>query len=325
MTFVPDMSRAIRVTSRIPPEEEDDPNSSMRLLLEDWGYVARAALVWDGQITRGLVQKIRSKQTKLDDHTCIFRLGPTEASKKSYFVRYPKSPGHELEQDKLTDLLKGSTMSFGLKLEQKIWNPNKNDYAYYGFRFLQLELATCKSGNEGRELIIAVKLPAYGDVPAHMILKQHIEGVNDLSIIHGQGSRVDLATFHNHCLGITYKPRSFNRGWEPSVELFFKNATFDAGKLEQFILTKEKRFHMYYLSKVSEWFEDMITDGDLNEDWEAAFLDGNNYVQNRANTMCREASYREEFERYHDFQSSAEGSSEESTVRRLKVARRELI
>lgn len=311
VTFVPDMSRIIRVTTRVPHEEENDPDSALRYWLDEQGFIGAAEFIWDGHKCKMLVQPVRSKQRTLDTHTCVVRVGPREkALERSHFIGYPNCPGHDFEQDKLTDLLKdgkrskGSTMSFGVKLTESIKNSRRKKFDHFGFNFLQLELATCNSGSEGRELLIAVKLPKDGDVPAQMILKQRIENSGDLSIINRQDSSLGFATLHNHCLG-AFNDRSSHLGWEPSVGLFFKgDASFDAGKLEQFLLTKEKPYHMYHLSKVAEWFSNMIAAADLSAEWDAAFVEGLTYVMNRANTMGWEASFQDEFELSHTIQSS---------------------
>jgi hypothetical protein len=139
----------------------------------------------------------------------------------------------------------GSSISFGLKVITEKWNDTSGQTEFFGFHFVKLEIpyVNHRTGNAGRQVLVAVKIPRAGDgnVSSAFILKQKLCNARDICLAQSDTRVRNLADWQTYAVREGSYDHIPSREWSPCfptrvglLDVIFCIATF-----EKYLLTVE--------------------------------------------------------------------------------------
>jgi hypothetical protein len=283
------MGTRIIIATEVPKGNSDMVKNIERILRA--GYWAAGDLSFHGLHVAMRCEKVSNSPHNFNRHKASVKTHPTDTTSTNADVG---ALDHMLEYG-LRDT--GSTISFGIKVTKELWNEEQFKTDFFGFHFLQLELAcfNARTKKPDRQLIVAVKIPkaSDGDVSSMFILKQRLLSVRDVSILESKERVRELADWHTYAVTEKYQARKTPSGWTPdaTTDMGLDGGSFDASELE---------YHLFHcrdpireLSNLIVWLGN-FTIGPSTSKQDSALCEAREYMENRLQGMRFELRLREE-------------------------------
>jgi hypothetical protein len=285
-TIPPGTQDKITIITQTPRGNSENTRNIERTLAA--GYWAVGSLSLYGLRATLNCEKVPSNRHNLKRHITPVRVHPTG-------IDYQNFDESSVAEQVLKET--GSTICFGIKVMNDLWDESRGKYTYLGFHFLQMEISWHNSlvGKTERHLVVGVKIPSVseGNIASSFILKQNFFNPRDTSILDSDERVRELAEWHTYAATERYREWNPTPGWSPhvSIDLGLRQMEFDASKLEQHLFLC--RDPMRELSNIIVWLSQFLTDRPVSGE-DHALHEAHQYMENRLEGMKGEQRLREE-------------------------------